>query len=42
MIPNYVQYSGEVYVWNEEDLVYYNISRSECISLDFVLENVGR
>jgi hypothetical protein len=41
MIPHYVQYSGEVYVWNEEDLVYYNISRSECISLDFVLENVG-
>lgn len=40
-IPQYVQYSGEVYVWNEEDLVYYNISRSECISLDFVLENVG-
>lgn len=41
MIPYYVQYSGEVYVWNDEDLVYYNISRSECISLDFVLENVG-
>ena len=41
MIPHYVQYSGEVYVWNEEHLVYYNISRSDCISLDFVLENVG-
>lgn len=41
MIPYYVQYSGEVYVWNEESLVYYNINRSECVSLDFVLENVG-
>lgn len=41
MIPHYVQYSGEVYVWNEEHLVYYNINRSDCISLDFVLENVG-
>lgn len=41
MIPYYVQYSGEVYVWNEEHLVYYNMIRSYCISLDFVLENVG-
>lgn len=42
MIPNYVQYSGEVYKWNEDDLLYYNIlSDEDCISLDFVLENVG-
>lgn len=41
MIPHYVQYSGDVYAWNEYDLVYYNISRRYSITLDFVLENVG-
>lgn len=42
MLPNYVQYSGEVYKWNEEDLLYYNIlSDEDYITIDFVLENVG-
>lgn len=42
MIPHYVQYSGEVYKWNEEDLLYYNIlSDEDYITIDFVLENVG-
>ena len=42
MIPQYVQYAGEVYKWYEDDLLYYNIlSDEDYISVDFVLENVG-
>lgn len=41
MIPEKVVYKNEVYYWNEEDLIYYNIATDEdALTLDFVLENI--
>lgn len=41
MIPAKVVYKNEVYYWNEDDLIYYNIATDEdALTLDFVLENI--